>query len=61
MLERLTKRSEFSDRIDDNTDSMLKRVRTFSDENSKIEEHFQQTGRFWKVSHHPPIHAYTHC
>ena len=50
MRQRLARRAESSGRIDDNTDSIIRRLRTFADENLKVEEHLQQTGRFWKVS-----------
>lgn len=55
MFQRLTQRSESSGRIDDNTDSIIKRLRTFADENLKVETHLQQKGRFWKIDANAPI------
>ncbi|KEF54952.1 uncharacterized protein A1O9_08604, partial [Exophiala aquamarina CBS 119918] len=48
-LYRLNRRSESSSRIGDNDDSMKKRLRTFSQENLKIEKHLQSKGPFWTV------------
>ena len=50
MRERLSERAKTSDRVDDNPESVLKRLRTFSVENSKVEEHLQETGVLTKVS-----------
>ncbi|KAL2391862.1 hypothetical protein ABEF93_000586 [Exophiala dermatitidis] len=49
-LYRLNRRSESSGRIDDNDDSIKKRLRTFSQENLKIEKHLQSKGPFWTNS-----------
>ncbi|KAJ4514490.1 hypothetical protein HRR83_002577 [Exophiala dermatitidis] len=48
-LYRLNRRSESSGRIDDNDDSIKKRLRTFSQENLKIEKHLQSKGPFWTI------------
>lgn len=49
MLDRLGERAKTSNRIDDNPESVLMRLRTFSKENSKVEKHLQQTGGFFEV------------
>ncbi|KIW36725.1 hypothetical protein, variant 2 [Exophiala oligosperma] len=48
-LYRLNRRSESSGRIDDNDDSIKKRLRTFSQENLKIEKYLQSKGPFWTI------------
>ena len=50
LLERLGERAKSSGRIDDNAESIFKRLRTFSDENSKVEDHLRQSGVFYDVS-----------
>lgn len=49
MLDRLGERAKTSNRIDDNPESVLMRLRTFSRENSEVEQHLQQTGEFFEV------------
>ncbi|KAL6990215.1 Adenylate kinase isoenzyme 1 [Sarracenia purpurea var. burkii] len=49
MLGRVGNRSKTSNRVDDNVDSIRNRLRTFAEENSKVEKHIQQSGRFWKI------------
>lgn len=49
MLDRLGERAKTSNRIDDNPESVLMRLRTFSKENSKVEKHLQQTGGFFEI------------
>jgi adenylate kinase family enzyme len=44
MVDRLTKRASTSGRIDDNPESIRKRVKTFLTENEPILEHLRHSG-----------------
>jgi UMP-CMP kinase len=50
MVGRLLERAKASGRIDDNAESVAKRLRTFRDGNQAVEEHLRQKGPFKTVS-----------
>lgn len=54
MVNRLLERAKASGRIDDNEESITKRLRTFRNANEAIENHLRQSGHFQTVSdpHH---------
>ncbi|KZM26469.1 ATP binding [Ascochyta rabiei] len=49
LLSRLRNRSASSERIDDNPDSITKRLRTFNENNAKVLEYLRGRGRFFDI------------
>jgi adenylate kinase family enzyme len=50
MASRITERANASSRIDDNDESVVKRLRTFRDGNQAVEKHLREKGPFKSVS-----------
>ena len=50
MTERLLKRGETSERVDDNLESIRKRLQTFQDQTQPVIDHYQQQHRVRKVA-----------
>lgn len=60
MVDRLLSRMKASGRVDDNAESVTKRLRTFRDGNQAVEDHLRQNGPFKAIQcDGSPDHVYT--
>ena len=58
MRRRLERRAESSERIDDNPDTVLKRLKTFKENNAPVIEHLEKRESVYQVSEQIKLRLY---